>query len=260
MLRRRSRRHAGGPALALVACAVALAACGSGSRPVRASSATTVSGTATPPAAASPGSSAGATTATQPGPKATPTAIPTQHTASKPSRVTASTTGTGHFTVVPGRVAAPGHGRVRTVEVEIEGGVEVDPAGFADFVMDTLNDPRGWGHDGTMTFARTDRRGQIVVRLASPVTSAALCRPLVTYGRLSCSQGQYANLTSYRWFHGQSEFDSLTQYRQYVVDHEVGHVLGHGHLQCAGAGRLAPVMQQQTKRVAPCRPNAWPFP
>ena len=111
-----------------------------------------------------------------------------------------------------------------------------------------------------MTFARTDGAAQIVVRLASPTTSASLCRPLVTYGRLSCSEGQYAILTSYRWFNGQSEFDSLTQYRQYVVNHEVGHVLGHGHLTCPRAGALAPVMQQQTKGVAPCRPNAWPYP
>lgn len=168
--------------------------------------------------------------------------------------------GSGHFTVVPGQVKAPGRGTVRTVRVEIEGGVPVDPTAFAAFVMATLNDPRSWGHGGTMTFARTDGSAQIVVRLASPDTSAAQCRPLVTGGRLSCSEGQYAILTSYRWFNGQSEFDSLNQYRQYVVNHEVGHVLGHGHLHCPGAGRLAPVMQQQTKGVAPCRPNAWPFP
>lgn len=168
--------------------------------------------------------------------------------------------GTGTFEVVPGQVKAPGRGSVRTVRVEIEGGVPVDPATFADFVMGTLNDSRSWGHGGTMTFARTAGSAQIVVRLASPETSAALCRPLITGGRLSCSEGQYAILTSYRWFNGQSEFDSLAQYRHYVVNHEVGHVLGHGHLHCPGAGQLAPVMQQQTKGVAPCQPNAWPFP
>ena len=170
------------------------------------------------------------------------------------------TTGSGRFAVVPGRVKAPGPGTVRTVRVEVEGGVPVDAGAFAGFVMTTLNDSRSWGHGGTVTFARTDGPAQVVLRLASPTTSAALCRPLVTYGRLSCSEGQYAILTSYRWFNGQSEFDSLTQYRQYVVNHEVGHVLGHGHLTCPRAGALAPVMQQQTKGVAPCRPNAWPYP
>jgi hypothetical protein len=168
--------------------------------------------------------------------------------------------GSGHFAVVPGRVPAPGRGPVRTVRVEVEGGVAVDPVAFAAFVLATLNNPRSWGHGGAMSFARTDGPAAIVVRLASPATSAAQCRPLVTYGRLSCSEGRYAILTSYRWSHGQPEFSGLTQYRQYVVNHEVGHVLGHGHLHCPGPGRLAPVMQQQTKGVAPCRPNAWPFP
>src|ERR1700754_4149168 len=50
--------------------------------------------------------------------------------------------GTGAFTVVPGSTSAPVPGVVRTVRVEVEGGLPVDPAAFARFVMRTLNDPR----------------------------------------------------------------------------------------------------------------------
>jgi Protein of unknown function (DUF3152) len=217
--------------------------------------------------AGSPSTTSAMTSATAPSAAGSPgpTVKPATSTPARPPKqpapaVRTATVGSGHFAVVPGRVPAPGRGTVRTVRVEIEGGVPVDPGEFAAFVMATLNDARSWGHGGTMTFSRTAGPAQIVVRLASPDTSAALCRPLVTFGRLSCSEGQFAILTSYRWFHGQSEFNGLTQYRQYVVNHEVGHVLGHGHLHCGGAGQLAPVMQQQTKGVAPCRPNAWPFP
>ncbi|GMA88484.1 hypothetical protein GCM10025868_37340 [Angustibacter aerolatus] len=111
---------------------------------------------------------------------------------------------------------------------------------FADAVMATLNDPRSWGHGGRMTFARTDGRADITVVLASPDTSARLCRPLVTRGRLSCSIGGRAVLTSYRWALATPEFDSVAQYRQYVVNHEVGHALGHHHEFCGERGEPGP--------------------
>ena len=142
----------------------------------------------------------------------------------------------------------------------VEGGIGLAAQAFADEVMSTLNDPRSWGHGGTRTFARTDGPADVRVILASPLTSAELCRPLATNGRLSCSVGERAILTTYRWANGTAEFPNLTVYRRYVVNHEVGHVLGKGHERCAAAGRLAPVMQQQTVRVAPCTPNAWPLP
>jgi hypothetical protein len=172
--------------------------------------------------------------------------------------------GPGTFTVVSGKVAAPDNGPTAkrlTVRVEVENGTDVDLQAFAQQVMATLNDPRSWGHGGTMTFARTDAaKADIRVMLASPDTSERMCKPLQTHGTESCSIGNKAIITSYRWAKGTSEFASLAVYREYVVNHEVGHVLGHHHEQCPGKGKLAPVMQQQTIKVAPCRPNGWPFP
>ncbi len=190
--------------------------------------------------------------ATGPAPTSTATALPTSAPVVQE--------GSGTLDVVPGSVAAPGTGKVLSVRVEAERGAGVDGAQFAAAVMTTLNDPRSWGHDGSSTFARTDGPADIEVILASPTTAQQLCRPLVTRGTLSCSIGDKAIITNHRWQLGQDEFDSLAVYRQYVVNHEVGHVLGHGHQQCPSAGERAPVMQQQTKQVAPCTANAWPYP
>jgi len=170
-------------------------------------------------------------------------------------------TGTGKIASVAGTAAAPGPGPVKKVRVEVEGGLPIKSTLFASYVMKTLNDSRGWGHGGKMTFARTTGSADIVVTLASPKTSEKLCKPLETGGTLSCGIGSRAVLTVYRWVLTTPEFsDTREKYRQYLINHEVGHVLGHGHEQCAGKGRLAPVMMQQTKGLKGCLANPWPNP
>jgi hypothetical protein len=134
---------------------------------------------------------------------------------------------------------------------------------FAKFVLATLNDKRSWTENGTRTFARTDQGADadFSVVLASPQKSADMCEPLKTFGKLSCHEGDDAVLTMYRWVKGIPDYHGdVTGYRHYVVNHEVGHALGHGHQYCAGKGKLAPLMMQQTKGLLGCRPNPWPFP
>lgn len=235
-----------------------------------------------------PGGSAGlpVTLPSSPAPTAPVTASPSAATAPAPATTSATTTaaedsaeltaadrtagllantvpqrGTGRLVVVPGSVDAPGAGPVKRVRVEVEEGLDVDPAAFAAFVLDTLNDPRSWGKGGRMTFARTGGRADIRVVLASPDTSVKLCAPLDTMGTLSCGVGNTAVLTLYRWVKAIPDFGAdRTAYRHYVVNHEVGHTLGHGHELCPGPGRVAPLMMQQTKGLKGCLPNGWPYP
>lgn len=198
-------------------------------------------------------------TPTSPAPAPTTSAAPSPDAAAGVLSGDVPPVGTGATHVVPGSVPAPGSGRVRTVRVEVEGGLPVDGVAFAGFVLDTLNDPRGWGADGSMSFARTDGGAEITVVLASPETSARMCRPLDTGGTLSCRNGPRAILTLHRWVLAHPDYgDDRTGYRHYLVNHEVGHFLGHGHVPCPGAGVPAPVMMQQTKGLLGCAPNPWP--
>ncbi|PPK98767.1 uncharacterized protein DUF3152 [Kineococcus xinjiangensis] len=167
----------------------------------------------------------------------------------------------GETDVVPGASQAPGPGPQRSVRVEVERGLDVDAAAFAGFVLTTLNDPRGWGADGSVSFARTDGPADIRLVLASPDTSRRMCRPLETFGKLSCRTGDTVVLTSHRWTLGIEDYgEDRTAYRQYLVTHEVGHFLGHDHVSCPGVGRPAPTMMQQTKGLKGCLPNPWPNP
>jgi Protein of unknown function (DUF3152) len=169
--------------------------------------------------------------------------------------------GSGEFDVAPGSSPAPGPGEMHVLRVEVERDLPVDRERFAAFVLATLNDPRGWGHDGAMTFARTDGDAPVTVLLATPTTSARLCGDLDPHEQLSCRNGPNVVLTFPRWVNGTDEYaGNLTGYRQYLVNHEVGHALGHGHEPCPGDGSPAPVMQQQTLGLKGCVQNPWPYP
>ena len=63
----------------------------------------------------------------------------------------------------------------------------------------------------------------------------------------------------HRWVRGSATYGTdLTSYRTYLVNHEVGHGLGHRHVSCPAPGRPAPIMVQQTLGLEGCR--AWPWP
>jgi hypothetical protein len=174
---------------------------------------------------------------------------------------TVTWSGGGRLRVVPGDSAAPGKGRIHRVRVEVEAGLNIDRTAFATYVLATLNDRRSWTENGRRRFARTDGAADIRVVLASPETSAQLCRPLRTFGKLSCRQGDTAVLTLYRWTKAIPEYKGNHDgYRRYLINHEVGHTLGHRHEFCPGKGRMAPVMMQQTKGLQGCKPNSWPHP
>ncbi|MDJ0924030.1 MAG: DUF3152 domain-containing protein [Acidimicrobiia bacterium] len=144
--------------------------------------------------------------------------------------------------------------------VEVEDGLAIDGGCFAEAVAAILNDSRGWGGDGEFMFGLVDD-GEFDFRvvLASPDTTNRLCYPMRTAGKYSCRNGNRVVLNVMRWETGTEEYaNDLGIYRQYLVNHEVGHFLGHGHRSCPGPGEVAPVMMQQTKGLRECLLNGWP--
>ena len=164
--------------------------------------------------------------------------------------------GSGGFRIAPG---ANGPSNAQTYQVEVEGGLPFHVAEFARTVDLTLADPRGWSAESRNRLARVDAGGDIRVLLASPVTADRLCAPLDTEGRLSCRNGANVVINAWRWVNGGPGYDNnISDYRRYVINHEVGHALGYPHVGCPRPGALAPVMLQQTLGLEGCRPNAWP--
>ncbi len=169
---------------------------------------------------------------------------------------------TGSLVTVPG--SAPPSNSAPTVKrfrVEVEAGLAVDTDCFGDVVQTTLYDLRSWAGEGDFAVQRVDSGSvDFIVSLASPATVDAYCYPVITGGIFSCWNGSRAMINSWRWeFAAASYGTDYPTYRLYVINHEVGHGLGHGHEVCTGAGDPAPVMMQQTKFIAPCVKNGWPL-
>ncbi|MDN5768625.1 MAG: DUF3152 domain-containing protein [Humibacillus sp.] len=200
-----------------------------------------------------------------PGPAATST----------PGRVTPSTPnvverGSGTFTVVAVPAGAvkqtPTTGRKVTYTVEMEGGLGVDASGYAATVVADLTDARGWQNVDKVRFvnvspaqASTGTKPDLRITLASPDTTDRLCAPLKTRGQVSCHNGVRVVLNDRRWLLGADAYGKdVASYRIYLVNHEMGHGIGHGHVKCAGKGKPAQVMMQQTYGLDGC--TAWPWP
>lgn len=175
--------------------------------------------------------------------------------------------GDGSLSVVDGTSEVYGSGPLHRFIVEVEDGIDVDGAGFAAAVESTLGDPRSWGNEGRMSFQRVGAdeaatgQFEFKVSLVSPGHMETYCPGVGTGGYTSCRYADRAVINLARWATAVPDYEGdIATYRLYVINHEVGHVLGNGHEPCPGIGQIAPVMQQQTLGLEGCVKNAWPYP
>jgi hypothetical protein len=199
-------------------------------------------------------------------PAAVPAEPPSPSVSASPPPVAITYPDAGHgvFVTAPGQTgpAPAGAGRLMRYRVLVERDIHgLRAADFAGFVTTTLDDPRGWTAGGEWRLRRVGpgRAFDFTVYLVTPGTRDQMCSG-VQDGYTSCRNGARVVLNVARWVKAVPRYGaSLVAYRQYMVNHEVGHRLGYGHERCPGRGRPAPVMQQQTLGLHGCTPNAWPY-
>ncbi|PFG47289.1 uncharacterized protein DUF3152 [Amycolatopsis sulphurea] len=203
--------------------------------------------------------------------------------------------GKGTWHVVPGSGDVIGKsGKLFTYTVEVEDGI--DPASyagddsFATAVTGILSDPRSWTWNGKLRLQRVDSS------YPNPSFRVSLTTPNTTHRPDACGFQIKFEASCYRssmdrvlinlarWVRGGKAYGAdMTGYRQYAINHEVGHALGNQHVGCPGNDQPAPVMMQQSFGVADdyvaklnnipggdkgkvaadhhvCKPNAWPNP
>ncbi|MFP5372970.1 MAG: DUF3152 domain-containing protein [Actinomycetes bacterium] len=175
--------------------------------------------------------------------------------------------GAGTVSVVDGASAVYGSGPLMRFVVEVEDGIGIEGAAFAAAVEATLGSPASWGGGGRLSFQRVGAAEAATsaydfrVTLVSPGSMERYCPGVGTGGYTSCRYGERAVINLARWATAVPHYDGdIETYRHYVVNHEVGHALGNGHVDCPGPGQVAPVMLQQTLGLDGCVKNAWPYP
>lgn len=143
-------------------------------------------------------------------------------------------------------------------QVLVEQGLESEAADLVLSVARVLEDPRGWAAAGKK-FVRVSERPRFRVLLAHPRTVDRLCLPLKTGRKYSCGRAGRAVLNARRWQRGTATWgDEIRGYRVYMINHEVGHLLGMPHRGCPEPGADAFVMAQQTISLQGCRPANLP--
>ncbi|MDO5535477.1 MAG: DUF3152 domain-containing protein [Propionibacteriaceae bacterium] len=144
--------------------------------------------------------------------------------------------------------------------LQVEDTTELDADEVAREVQAVFDDERGWAGYGRRTFrlVADTESADLTIYITSPDTSDELCKPLDTGGKWNCRVEGRVVLNSDRWKYMTPTYDDLGTYRSYLVNHEVGHFLGQGHVGCPAEGAVAPVMMQQSIALDGCVPNAWP--
>jgi hypothetical protein len=140
-----------------------------------------------------------------------------------------------------------------TYVVVVDPDVDFPLAEFKRDVAICLADPYGWESKG-YKFVLVKQKPRVTIHL----TSQSGLRKQGCDDSLSCAilGGHQMWINEERWRHGSAKSgQDLDGYRQYVISHEMGHILERDHVKCPARGQPAPIMLQQTLGLHGCLPN-----
>ena len=148
-------------------------------------------------------------------------------------------------------------------KIEVWGTVVADASDFRAKVAETLGDSRGWVRAGLAFAETTGDDYDLIIALSDPATldTIAGCS-----GDLSCTTWHnQVIINDIRWREGTASTRAAgagqRDYQHMVLNHEVGHWLGHySHIESCPNGGPAPIMLQQSTGLRGCDSfNAWPL-
>jgi hypothetical protein len=164
---------------------------------------------------------------------------------------------------------ANGGKEVWYVATKVDNDIPISDESFHKKVVQTLSKPRGWQSIDNIEFRfvswntlnHIKSRNKIPVRLSANETIVKECG-FKELERLSCCNTitKQVWLNYYRWKNGAKPSKlTLDRYRNYMINHEIGHALGRLHAKCPCEGCSAPIMMQHTITIGKCKPNDKPL-
>jgi len=208
----------------------------------------------------------------EPSTSPSPTASPSSHKpSSRPSSPTTYATYGVTYRIAPGGSAGvgPAGGTLKRYQVAVQVGLSESVSSVATRVEQILgNTGQGWARGGQWRFQRVSSGTvDFIVELTTAKDTEAICARfgLNTRGVVSCRGGRNVVINETRWRTGTDGVNSGStkyspeEYQILVINHEVGHALGHSHVGCPSSGAPAPVMMPQYFGLDGCVPNIWPY-
>jgi hypothetical protein len=128
-------------------------------------------------------------------------------------------------------------------------------------IQDVLTNKKGWSKLGyNFNFMDVNTNPHFCIKIVPESTIVRICK----FKGLSCADSNtntiYININLWRKGSSKSKLN-LEDYRTYLINHEVGHILGKQHIDknTLKPRTKAPVMIQQTLGINDCIPNCWPL-